>query len=80
MQVWPSPKPESSADSKQVEGPLNRGVVNLHMTRHPKEGDFEYKYLYLDVNGRDRIYLKNSDRTSSTNQKKSTKLFGIRWT
>ncbi|KAH0565905.1 hypothetical protein GP486_000708, partial [Trichoglossum hirsutum] len=32
-----------------VEGPLNSGVVNLHMTRRPDQSEFEYKYLFLDV-------------------------------
>ncbi len=37
--------------SFQVEGPLNTGVVNLHMVKRPGQDGFEYKYLALDVKG-----------------------------
>ncbi|CAI4214831.1 unnamed protein product [Parascedosporium putredinis] len=46
-----------------LQGPLNSGIAHLHMTRHPNhgDGDFEYKYLFVDVRGHQRIYLKNAD-------------------
>jgi hypothetical protein len=34
----------------QVEGDLDRGVVNLHLIRKPGQA-YEYQYLYLDVAG-----------------------------
>ncbi|KAK6596518.1 hypothetical protein H4I96_09170 [Botrytis cinerea] len=48
-----------------VEGPLNKGVVNLHMVKRPSESEFAYKYLFLDVKGHQRIYLENADATNS---------------
>ena len=37
----------------QVEGPRDKGRVNLHMIKRPGAGEFEYKYLALDVEGED---------------------------
>ena len=34
-----------------VEGPLNSGVVNLHMTKKSSQDEYEYKFLALDVKG-----------------------------
>ncbi|KAH8659268.1 TIM21-domain-containing protein [Tricladium varicosporioides] len=62
-----------------VEGPLNKGVVNLHMTRGPNDSEFVYKYLALDVKGHQRIYLENADDTPNSPGKSKTKLFGVSW-
>ena len=62
----------------QAEGPLNRGVVYVHMVRAARSGEFEYKYLYIDVRGHPRIYLENSD-VSPPGDKKGFKLFGVNW-
>lgn len=35
----------------QVEGPLNTGTVNMHMTKRSSQNEYEYRYLYLDVKG-----------------------------
>lgn len=35
----------------QVEGPLDYGVVNVHLVKRPGQDEFEYKYLALDVKG-----------------------------
>ncbi|KAF4487008.1 Mitochondrial import inner membrane translocase subunit TIM21 [Colletotrichum fructicola Nara gc5] len=61
-----------------VEGPLNRGTVYLHMIRTPSSGEFEYKYLYLDVKGHHRIYLENAD-TGIGSGKKGFRFLGISW-
>ncbi|KAF9870352.1 hypothetical protein CkaCkLH20_12199 [Colletotrichum karsti] len=61
-----------------VEGPLNKGVVYLHMVKTPSSGEFEYKYLYLDVRGHQRLYLEN-DTGSSASGKKAFKFLGISW-
>ncbi|KAF3806541.1 Mitochondrial import inner membrane translocase subunit TIM21 [Colletotrichum gloeosporioides] len=61
-----------------VEGPLNRGTVYLHMIRTPSSGEFEYKYLYLDVKGHHRIYLENAD-TGTGSGKKGFRFLGISW-
>lgn len=36
----------------QVEGPLNKGVVRLHMTKRLGQKEFEYRYLMVDVAGK----------------------------
>ena len=64
----------------QVEGPKNRGAVNIHMVRDSKHGDFEYKYFFVDVRGHQRIYLENADAAPSPpSDKKKLKLFGVSW-
>lgn len=61
-----------------VEGPLNKGVVSLHMTKHPSEGsEFEYRYLKLDVKDHPTVYLEGGTTTSVG--KGQTKIFGVRW-
>ncbi len=64
-----------------VEGPLNKGVVNLHLVRRAGQGEYQYRYLYLDVPGHQRIYLENADAAVSqkAGQTPKTKLFGINW-
>ncbi|KAF4629319.1 hypothetical protein G7Y89_g8828 [Cudoniella acicularis] len=60
-----------------VEGPLNKGVVNLHMTRRSNEHEFVYKYLALDVKGHQRIYLENEDTAPDGSAKKSKLIVAI---
>lgn len=71
---------ESRANSEvQVEGPRNKGVVNLHMIKGPGQNEFQYKYLFLNVKGQPRVYLENADKASSDKQsKKAVKLLGFR--
>jgi import inner membrane translocase subunit TIM21 len=63
----------------QVEGPLNKGVVNMHMVKPPSESEFIYKYLFLDIKGHQRIYLENADAKPDSAAKNKTKLFGVSW-
>lgn len=61
-----------------VEGPLNKGVVSMHVTKHPSaDSEFEYRYLKLDVKGHPTIYLEGG--TANAVGKGKTKLFGVRW-
>ncbi|MCJ1302824.1 hypothetical protein MMC08_005629 [Hypocenomyce scalaris] len=62
-----------------VEGPLNNGVVNLHMTKSPGQSQYQYKYLALDVKGHSRIYLENADAAKGL-KKTGMKMFGVKWT
>ncbi|GKT45646.1 mitochondrial import inner membrane translocase subunit tim21 [Colletotrichum spaethianum] len=64
--------------SEDVEGPLNKGVVYLHMIKTPSSGEFEYKYLYIDVRGQQRYYLENAD-TATGSGKKGVRFLGINW-
>jgi hypothetical protein len=54
------------------------------MTRHPRlnDGDFDYKYLFVDVKGRPRIYLKNADeeKQNAKGAKTRKRRFGIKLT
>ncbi|KAJ5105546.1 hypothetical protein NUU61_002893 [Penicillium alfredii] len=60
-----------------VEGPLNSGVVIVHMMKPLDKSDLEYQLLALDVKGHSRIILeKASDKPSVAS---SLKLFGIQW-
>ncbi|KAI0890201.1 import inner membrane translocase subunit tim-21, mitochondrial [Annulohypoxylon maeteangense] len=62
-----------------VEGPLNNGTVNAHLTKRPGHDEFEYKYLCLDVRGHQRIYLENAETRSSSGGDTKYKVFGIIW-
>ncbi|KAL7269266.1 mitochondrial import inner membrane translocase subunit tim21 [Rhizina undulata] len=44
-----------------VKGEYDSGVVYVHLVRRPGHSDYEYKYLYLDVPGKHRLYLENAD-------------------
>ncbi|OQE32015.1 hypothetical protein PENSTE_c001G08292 [Penicillium steckii] len=63
--------------SFHVEGPLNSGVVIVHMIKPLDKTEWEYQLLALDVKGHSRIILeKASERPSVAS---SLKLFGIQW-
>ncbi|KAL1975801.1 hypothetical protein VTN31DRAFT_4193 [Thermomyces dupontii] len=62
-----------------VEGPLNRGVVHLHMVRPAEEKNFQYRILALDVPGHPRIFLERNSDSSLGGKKSPLKIFGIRW-
>lgn len=53
------------------------------MTRHPKQGDgdFEYKYLFVDIRGHHRIYLRNADdeKKAAEAGKKKMRFLGVNW-
>ncbi|KAI0404326.1 import inner membrane translocase subunit tim-21, mitochondrial [Xylaria palmicola] len=62
-----------------VEGPLNTGVVNMHLIKRAGHNTFEYKYLFVDVKGHQRIYLENADAKAPGGDSKKFKLFGVNW-
>ncbi|CAM1511526.1 Fc.00g090390.m01.CDS01 [Cosmosporella sp. VM-42] len=62
-----------------VDGPLNKGIAQLHMVRYRGQNDFEYKYLFVDVPGHDRVYLENAETSSSKQGKKQLSFFGVKW-
>ncbi|ORY09500.1 TIM21-domain-containing protein [Clohesyomyces aquaticus] len=61
-----------------VEGPLNQGVVHVHMTRKPSQSEFEYNTLAVDVKGHSRIYLENRE-DEGLGKRGGPKIFGARW-
>ncbi|KAG9259069.1 import inner membrane translocase subunit tim-21 [Emericellopsis atlantica] len=61
-----------------VQGPKDNGTVRLHMFKRPDMSEFEYKYLFLDVKGHERIYLEKQDE-SKVKGKKQLSFFGIKW-
>ncbi|ODA77674.1 hypothetical protein RJ55_06276 [Drechmeria coniospora] len=61
-----------------VDGPLRNGIAQLHMIRRRGDGDYEYKYLFVDVKGHDRIYLENADDKPSSG-KKQFSFLGVKW-
>ncbi|RYP26428.1 hypothetical protein DL767_008052 [Monosporascus sp. MG133] len=62
-----------------VEGPLNTGIVNVHLVKRVGRNDFEYKYFFVDIKGHQRIYLENTDSQPFGSDPKKFKLFGISW-
>lgn len=62
-----------------VEGPRNRGRVYLHMIRPAGHSDYDYKYLYLDVSGQQRIWLENADTDPKNPNRAKVKFLGINW-
>jgi mitochondrial import inner membrane translocase subunit TIM21 len=66
-------------DHTQVEGPRNRGQVHLHLIKPKGHSDFEYKYMYLDVRGHQRIYLENADTDPNNPNRSKVKFLGINW-
>lgn len=61
----------------QVDGPLNNGTAQLHMVKGRGHSDYEYKYLFVEVKGHDRIYLENADAAGAS--KKKLSWFGVNW-
>ncbi|RMJ22538.1 TIM21 [Aspergillus sp. HF37] len=61
-----------------VEGPLNRGVVQLHMVKPLDKNEWQYLLLSLDVHGHRRINIEKASDSAATG-KKPVKLFGIQW-
>lgn len=62
----------------QMEGPRNSGTVDVHLTKRPGASEFEYRYLFLDIPGHQRIYLENNDAKTASGAKKY-KFLGVNW-
>lgn len=60
-----------------VEGPLNSGVVFVHMMKPLDKSEWEYQLLALDVKGHSRIILEKASEKPSVAS--SLKLFGMQW-
>ncbi|KAF2113474.1 TIM21-domain-containing protein [Lophiotrema nucula] len=60
-----------------VEGPLNQGVVHVHLQRRPSQSEYEYVVLAVDVKGHQRYYLENAEERKGG--KVAPKIFGARW-
>ncbi|OQE42394.1 hypothetical protein PENCOP_c004G03474 [Penicillium coprophilum] len=86
---WARNKPIASSTEKDrlgrehlrmhfhVEGPLNSGVVIVHMMKPLDKSNFEYQLLALDVKGHSRIILEKA--SEKPNVTSALKLFGIQW-
>ncbi|KAL6896468.1 TIM21 domain-containing protein [Trichoderma evansii] len=62
-----------------VEGPKGNGVVQCHMVIPRGESEYDYKYLFVDVKGHERIYLENADTAKARAGRKSVSFFGVKW-
>lgn len=60
-----------------VEGPLERGTVNVHVVKRAGESEWVYETLCLDVKGHHRIYLEGGEEKRGG--KTGPKVFGMRW-
>lgn len=50
----------------------------MHLIKRRGESDYEYKHLFLDAKGHERIYLERSDAGNSVG-KKALSMFGVKW-
>lgn len=48
------------------------------MVKQRGHSDFEYKYLFVDIRGHERIYLEH-DQTAASKSGKNFSLFGVKW-
>jgi import inner membrane translocase subunit TIM21 len=48
----------------------------VHMVRKQSESEFAYRYMYMDVPGRQRLWLENADNDPKSTAKGKTKIFG----
>nr|KMM69381.1 import inner membrane translocase subunit tim-21, mitochondrial [Coccidioides posadasii RMSCC 3488] len=62
-----------------VTGPLNEGVVRVHLIKTPDQGEYKYHLLVLDVEGQKRIFLENAAAEVNAAKKTASKIFGIQW-
>jgi len=60
-----------------VEGPDNRGVVNVVMQKKRDENELSYRLLSLHVPGHEVVYLENAD--AKRPKKALGKVFGVKW-
>ncbi|KAJ5725638.1 L-galactonate dehydratase [Penicillium malachiteum] len=60
-----------------VEGPLNSGIVFVHLIKPLDQSEWEYQLLALDVKGHSRVILEKA--VEKTSVASSMKLFGIQW-
>lgn len=64
--------------SFHVDGPLRSGIAQLHMVKRRGQSEYEYKYLFVDVKGHERIYLENAD-SSGARPKRQFNFLGVKW-
>ncbi|KAH6632660.1 TIM21-domain-containing protein [Chaetomium tenue] len=63
-----------------VQGPKGAGRVNMHLIKRVGQGEYEYKYFFLDIRGHQRIYLENADTSRAKDgEGKGFKMFGVKW-
>lgn len=60
-----------------VEGPKNRGSVDMHLIRKKGDSDFEYQYFFVDVRGHERLYLENAAARGSGKKGNGVRMLGI---
>lgn len=48
------------------------------MIRYRGQSDYEYKYLFVEVRGHERIYLENAESAANSG-KKQLSFFGVKW-
>ncbi|RAH67515.1 protein tim21 [Aspergillus aculeatinus CBS 121060] len=60
-----------------VEGPLNTGIVFVHMMKPLDQYEWEYQLLALEVKGHPRVVLEQAREKPGVG--KALKIFGIQW-
>ena len=61
-----------------VEGPDDRGVVNVHMTKGQGDKELVYQVLSLNVAGKPVVHLENKAEEGVL-KAKAAKMFGVQW-
>lgn len=52
----------------------------MHLVKPVDKDDFEYKYLFLEVKGHNRVYLENADaKRVGKDGKTGFRMFGLKW-
>lgn len=49
------------------------------MVKRSSWGEYEYRYLFVDVKGHERIYLEKDDDAARAGGKKQLSFFGVKW-
>lgn len=60
-----------------VEGPKNKGSVDMHLIRRKDASDFEYQYFFVDVRGHERLYLERATGGAGKKGEGKVRMFGI---
>lgn len=62
-----------------VRGPRGDGTVYLHLVKMRGHDEYVYRYFYLDVPGKDRVYLEDNRAETSAGRDKKWTMLGINW-
>jgi len=62
-----------------IDGPLKKGLVDLHLVKKPGQDEYEYKRFVLNLKDHPPLYLVNTDPLKGDGKKQGLRLFGVQW-